>query len=144
MTGSYLDWLLFTAKRHAQYSMLLSQAFLPFSPSSLPPLPTPPPPSQEKPDTQASLMSSTTIHRYNALHALHAYAHDCNRIAFLGLLLVQKTQKIYNTFSLCWKIPKSNYTNSSFLYFSVFMVDFLPKASVLKIEVSLTHGFTEI
>ena len=56
MTGSYLDWLLFTAKRHAHrgggilVSMPLCQAFLPFSPSSLPPLPPPP----EKPDTQAS------------------------------------------------------------------------------------------
>ena len=48
MTESYFDWLLFTAKRHAHrgggilVSMLLCQAFLPFSPSSLPPLPLPP------------------------------------------------------------------------------------------------------
>ena len=61
MTGSYFDWLLFTAKRHAHrgggilVSMLLCQAFLPLSPFSLPPLP-PPPPLPEKPDTQATLL----------------------------------------------------------------------------------------
>ena len=52
MTGSYLDWLLFAVKRHAHrgggilVSMLLCQAFLPFSPFPLPlfPLSPPPPP----------------------------------------------------------------------------------------------------
>ena len=47
MTGSYFDWLLFAAKRHAHrgggilVSMDSCQAFLPFSP--LFPLPPPPP-----------------------------------------------------------------------------------------------------
>ena len=60
MTGSYLDWLLFAVKRHAHrgggilVSMLLCQAFLPFSPFPLPLFPlSPPPPPPEKPDTQA-------------------------------------------------------------------------------------------
>ena len=75
MTGSYLDWLLFTARRHAHrggrilVSMLLCQAFLPFSPSSL--SVSPPPPPHEKPDTQASLLMKVFASERPKMQHLH-------------------------------------------------------------------------